>query len=98
MPVPPRPPAPLPCFFPRPWVRLPRNFRVLETIVPLLDEQAHEERIDRSSAVPEVAADVESPLDSAIACPRRRSPEDGAQRAPVRAARLASRYRPAQIR
>src|SRR5437867_4311215 len=77
MPVPPRPPAPRPCFLPRPCVRLPRNLRVLETILALLDEHPHEERIDRPSAVAEVPAVVESALDAAKSPARRRQTEDG---------------------
>src|SRR5206468_8201577 len=85
------------CFFPRPCVRLPRNLRVLETIVPLLDEHPHEEGIDCPSAVPEVASVVESALDSAIAFPRRWEPEDGPEFPDVGEGRLAFRNRLAQI-
>src|SRR3990172_7893583 len=62
-PVPPRPPAPRPCFFPRPCVRLPRSFFVLLTIVPvLLEEHAPDELVDRLAPVPEVPAVVVSAL------------------------------------
>src|SRR5881296_2002357 len=90
MPVPPRPPAPRPCFLPRPCVRLPRNLRVLETILALLDEHPHEERIDRPSAVAEVPAVAKSPA-------RRRQTEDGPELPDVGEGRLAFRDRLAQI-
>src|SRR3989441_6504079 len=96
-PVPPRPPAPRPCFLPRPCVRLPRSFRVLETIFPLLEEHPHEERVDRPSAVSEVPAVVESALDPAIPFPGRRQSEDGPELAHIGEGRLAFRDRLAQI-
>src|SRR2546422_6121578 len=97
MPVPPRPPAPRPCFLPRPCVRLPRNLRVLETILALLDEHPHEERIDRPSAVAEVPSVVESALDAAKSPARRRQTEDGPELPDVGERRLAFRNRLAQI-
>src|SRR3989442_12700131 len=97
MPVPPRPPAPRPCFLPRPCVRLPRNLRVLETILALLDEHPHEERIDRPSAVAEVPSVVESALDAAQSLARRRQTEDGPELPDVGEGRLAFRDRLAQI-
>src|SRR5439155_1757229 len=55
-PVPPRPPAPRPCFLPRPCVRLPLNLRVLETILRLLDDHPQKQFVDLLSAVTEFAA------------------------------------------
>src|SRR2546422_1307015 len=97
MPVPPRPPAPRPCFLPRPCVRLPRNLRVLETILALLDEHPHEERIDRPSAVAEVPSVVESALDAAKSPARRRQTEDGPELAHISEGRLAFRNGLAEI-
>src|SRR5213594_5215887 len=97
MPVPPRPPAPRPCFLPRPCVRLPRNLRVLETILALLDEHPHEQRIDRPSAVAEVPSVVESALDAAKSLAGRRQSEDGPELPYVGERRLAFRDRLAQI-
>src|SRR2546422_2398669 len=97
MPVRPRPPAPRPCFLPRPCVRLPRNLRVLETILALLDEHPHEERIDRPSAVAEVPSVVESALDAAKSPARRRQTEDGPELPDVGEGRLAFRDGLAQI-
>src|SRR2546425_2184603 len=93
----PRPPAPRPCFLPRPWVRLPRNLRVLETIFALLEEHPHEERVDRASAVSEVPSVVESALNPAIPFPRRRQSEDGPELAHIGEGRLAFRDRLAQV-
>src|SRR5437867_3518152 len=97
MPVPPRPPAPRPCFLPRPCVRLPRNLRVLETILALLDEHPHEERIDRPAAVAEVPSVVESALDAAKSLAGRRQTEDGPELPHIGERRLAFRDRLAQI-
>src|SRR6058998_1031933 len=97
MPVPPRPPAPRPCFLPRPCVRLPRSFRVLDTIFALLEEHPHEERVDRPAAVSEVPAVAESAFDPAIPFPGRRQSEDGPEFAHIGEGRLAFRDRLAQI-
>src|SRR5438128_3319841 len=97
MPVPPRPPAPRPCFLPRPCVRLPRNLRVLETILALLDEHPHEQRIDRSSAVSEVPSVAVSALNPAIAFPGRRQTQDGTELPHIGEGRLAFRNRLAEI-
>src|SRR2546425_12718140 len=91
MPVPPRPPAPRPCFLPRPCVRLPRNLRVLETILALLDEHPHEQRIDRPSAVAEVPSVVESALDAAKSLARRRQTENGPELSYIGERRLSCR-------
>src|SRR5438093_1599373 len=97
MPVPPRPPAPRPCFLPPLCGRLPRNLRVLETISALLDEHPHEGRIECPSAVAEVPAVVESALDAAKSPARRRQTEDGPELPDVGEGRLAFRDRLAQI-
>src|SRR5947208_16229622 len=97
MPLPPRPPARRPCFLPRPCVRLPRNLRVLDTILALLDEHPHEERIDRPSAVAEVPSVVESALDAAKSLAGRRQTEDGPELPHIGEGRLAFRDRLAQI-
>src|SRR5207245_874049 len=97
IPVPPRPPAPRPCFLPRPWVRLPRNLRVLETIRRLLDEHPLQEFVDRLPAVAEVAAVVVSALDAAVPFARRRQADHGPQLPDVLQGRLAFRDRLAQV-
>src|SRR5439155_769234 len=97
IPVPPRPPAPRPCFLPRPWVRLPRNLRVLETIGCLLDDHPLQEFVDRLPAVAEVAAVVVSALDPAVPFAGRRQANDGPQLPDVLQGRLAFRDRLAQV-
>src|SRR5438046_4687969 len=87
-PVPPRPPAPRPCFLPRPCVRLPRSLRVLLGIRRLLHDHPHDERVDRFSPVPEVSSVVVPALDSAVALPRRRQSDHRTQVADVRDPRL----------
>src|SRR6267143_1529691 len=79
LPVPPRPPAPRPCFFPRPWVRLPRSFRVLLTIAGFLHEHPAEQIVDRFPPVTEVSAVVEPAFDPAESPSRRRQSKDRSQ-------------------
>src|SRR3990172_2973413 len=71
LPVPPRPPAPRPCFFPRPCVRLPRILRVLRTTARrLLENHPLEQIVDRLPTISEVAAVVVAALDPAEALDR----------------------------
>src|SRR5437667_5708779 len=76
-PVPPRPPAPRPCFLPRPCVRLPLSLRVLETILRLLDDHPQKQFVDLLSAIPEVAAIVVAAFDVPESPPRWRQSNDG---------------------
>src|SRR3989304_2503528 len=78
-PVPPRPPAPRPCFLPRPCVRLPRNLRVLETILRLLDEHSLKQLVNRLTTIPEVPAVVVAALDPAEPPSRGREPDHGSE-------------------
>src|SRR5438034_1243775 len=71
------PPAPRPCFLPRPCVRLPLSLRVLETILRLLDDHPQEQFVDLLSAIPEVAAVVVAAFDVPKSSSGRRKSNDG---------------------
>src|SRR5438093_6786510 len=70
---------------------------ILETILALLEEHPHEERIDRPSPVAEVPSVVESALDAAKSLAGRRQTENGPELPYIGERRLAFRYSLAEI-